>query len=79
MVSQVNANNGTNEIGGTFQITATARPGKNLDDIEKEINAEIERIKKEPPTAEEMSRALERDRITDDLRAADGARQRQAS
>ncbi len=58
MVSQVNAGNGTNEIGGTFQITATARPGKNLDDIEKEINAEIERIKKDPPSADEMARAL---------------------
>lgn len=58
MVSQVNAGNGTNEIGGLFQVIATARPGKNLDDIEKEINAEIDRIKKEPPTAEEMSRAL---------------------
>ncbi|NMV22884.1 insulinase family protein, partial [Vibrio parahaemolyticus] len=37
---------------------ATARPGKSLDDAEKEILAEIERIKNEPPTAEEMSRAL---------------------
>src|SRR4030095_5788041 len=35
----------------------TARPGKSLDDIEKEINAEIERIKKDPPTADEMTRA----------------------
>ncbi|MEK7854448.1 MAG: insulinase family protein, partial [Acidobacteriota bacterium] len=58
MVSQIFANNGTNEIGGTFQVQATARPGKSLDDIEKEINSEIERIKKEPPTAEEMGRAL---------------------
>ncbi len=58
MVSQIFANNGTSEVGGTFQIQATARPGKNLDEIEKEINAEIERIKKEPPTAEEMTRAL---------------------
>ena len=58
MVSQVNAGSNTNEIGGLFQITASARPGKNLDEIEKEINSEIERIKKEPPTAEEMSRAL---------------------
>ena len=58
LVSQVNAGNSTNEVGGLFQVAATARPGKNLDDIEKEINAEIERIKKEPPTAEEMTRAL---------------------
>ena len=52
------AGNGTSEIAGTFQITALAKPGKTLDEIEKEINLEIERIKKEPPTAEEMSRAL---------------------
>ncbi len=58
MVSQIGAGNSTSEIGGTFQITATARPGKSLDDIEKEINVEIERIKKDPPTADEMSRAL---------------------
>ncbi|MEO6333581.1 MAG: pitrilysin family protein [Pyrinomonadaceae bacterium] len=57
MAQQVGAFNGTNEIAGTFQIQATARPGKSLDDIEKEINAEIERIKKEPPTADEMARA----------------------
>ena len=58
MVSQIGAGNGTNEIGGLFQIQATARPGKNLDEIEKEINVEIERIKKQPPTVEEMTRAL---------------------
>ena len=40
-----------------FQIQATARPNKSLDDIEKEINLEIERIKKEPPTDAEMTRA----------------------
>jgi zinc protease len=45
-------------IAGQFQITATARPQKTLDEIEKEIVVEIERIKKEPPTAEEMERAL---------------------
>ena len=47
----------TGEIAGTFRISSTARPGKNLADIEKEINAEIERIKNEPPTAEELERA----------------------
>lgn len=57
MVSQIGAFNGTSEIAGTFQIVATARPGKSLDDIEKEINAEIEKIKREPPTNAEMSRA----------------------
>ena len=54
----VAAYNGTNEIAGLFQITALAKPGKSLDEIEKEINSEIERIKQTPPTQEEMTRAL---------------------
>ncbi len=57
IAQNVGAGNATNEIGGTFQIQATARPGKSLDDIEKEINLEIERIKKDPPTAEEIARS----------------------
>ena len=52
------ANNPAQEISGLFQITATAKPGKTLEEIEREINAEIERIKKEPPTQEELTRAL---------------------
>lgn len=58
LVQNIFAGNGTREIAGTFQITATARPGKSLEDIEKEVNAEIERIKQAPPTAEELTRAL---------------------
>lgn len=46
------------EIAGQFAVTSTARPGNSLDEIEKEINLEIERIKKEPPTADELNRAL---------------------
>lgn len=58
LAQNIFANNSTNEIAGLFQITATARPNKSLDEIEKEVNDEIEKIKKEPPTAEEMTRAL---------------------
>jgi zinc protease len=58
IAQQVGAFSGTNEIAGLFQIQTTARPGKSLEDIEKEIDAEIARIKSAPPTAEEMSRAL---------------------
>lgn len=54
----VGAFNFAQEIGGLLIVQSTARPGKSLDDIEKEILAEIERIKKEPPTADEMARAL---------------------
>jgi zinc protease len=52
------AGNNTSEIGGLFQIQVTARPGKTLEEIEKEVNTEIERLKQTPPTAEEVSRAL---------------------
>lgn len=58
IAQQVGAFDGTSEIGGLFQINALAKPGKSLDEVEKEINVEIERLKKEPPTAEEMTRAL---------------------
>ena len=54
---QISAFNSTNEIAGTFQITATARPGRSLDEIEADINTEIERIKKEAPAADEITRA----------------------
>lgn len=50
--------NSTREIAGQFLVTSTARPGKSLDEIEKELNVEIEKIKKEAPTADEMARAL---------------------
>ena len=60
IVQDVNAGHPTREIGGAFQITATARPNKTLSEVEQEINIEIERIKREPPTADEVSRALNR-------------------
>ena len=46
------------EAAGMMIVQSSAKPGKSLDEIEKEINIEIERIKTEPPTAEEMTRAL---------------------
>ncbi|MDQ2747532.1 MAG: insulinase family protein, partial [Acidobacteriota bacterium] len=46
------------EAAGMMIVQSTAKPGKSLGDLEKEINVEIERLKNEPPTAEEMTRAL---------------------
>ena len=46
-----------NEIGGFFKVEVEAAPGKTLDEIEKEITFQIERLKKEPPTTEETIRA----------------------
>jgi len=51
IAQQLFARNSTSEIAGLYQIIAVARPGKSLDDVEKQINSEIERIKQEGPTA----------------------------
>lgn len=58
LVANVFAGNNTSEIAGLFQITATARPGKTLDEIEAAINTELERIKKDGPTADEITRSI---------------------
>ena len=58
LVQTIGGGNGSREIAGTFQVTALARQGKSLAEIEKEINLELERIKQAPPTAEELARAL---------------------
>jgi zinc protease len=57
IAQDVNAGNGAQEIAGRFQITATARPGKTLEELESVINAEIEKIKKEGPTQDEVDRS----------------------
>ena len=57
IAQDVNAGNGAQEIAGRFQITATARPGKTLEELEGAINAEIEKIKKEGPTQDEVDRS----------------------
>ena len=54
----ISASNYGRELSGLFQISSTAKPGQMTDGIEKEILAEIERIKKDAPTSEEISRAL---------------------
>ncbi|HLL99918.1 MAG TPA: pitrilysin family protein [Pyrinomonadaceae bacterium] len=73
IVQDVFTSHPTREIAGTFQVTATARPNgpKDIDEmranpakflmpIEEQINIEIERIKKEAPSMEEVSRAVNR-------------------
>jgi len=60
IAQDIEAGNSSREIAGLFQITSTARPGKTLEEIEKEINFEIERIKQTPPTTEEINLALNR-------------------
>ncbi|HLZ49877.1 MAG TPA: pitrilysin family protein [Candidatus Acidoferrum sp.] len=45
-----------NEIGGQFLVQATARPGQNLAQVEKELDEELARFLKDGPTAEELAR-----------------------
>ena len=46
------------EIAGIFYVVLTARPGHALDELEKAAMEEIDRLKSEPPTAEEVARAV---------------------
>jgi zinc protease len=45
-------------LGGSFLIIATARPGKSIDEIQKVIDEELERLRREPPDSREVQRAL---------------------
>src|SRR6266702_3454477 len=45
-----------NEIGGQFRVQATARPGQDLAQVEKELDEELARFLKDGPTAEELQR-----------------------
>jgi zinc protease len=45
-----------NEIGSTFQIYATARPGDDLSKVEKAIDEELARFLRTGPTAAELAR-----------------------
>ena len=56
IAQQINIFNNTSELAGTMQLVATPRPGRTLEEIEKIVAAEIEKIKAQPPTAEELER-----------------------
>jgi zinc protease len=45
-----------NEIAGQFYVQATAKPGGDLAQVEKELDEELVRFLKEGPTAEELAR-----------------------
>jgi len=56
IAQDVSAFNNAQELGGQFQIVATAKPGKTLEEIEKVIAEELDKLRREPPTAEEIER-----------------------
>src|SRR5207302_10589779 len=57
IAQEVSAFNGAREIGGQFQIVVTAKPGVKLEDLEQAVDAEVAKLKTEPPTTEEIERA----------------------
>jgi zinc protease len=56
IATNANAFVGLSEIGGQFRIQATARPGQDLGQVEKELDEELARFLKDGPTPEELAR-----------------------
>jgi len=58
MAQDVYAYQGSMALSGSFQIAATARPGKSAADLQAAIDEELDRLRKAPPSAAEVERAL---------------------
>ncbi|HVF29825.1 MAG TPA: pitrilysin family protein, partial [Pyrinomonadaceae bacterium] len=58
LASEVLVRTFSGDLGGFFQIFATARSNRSVEDIEKEIEKEIERIKLDGVSAGEVNRAI---------------------
>lgn len=56
MAQDVNAYQQSQALGSVFQVVVTARPGKNLDEIQKIVDEEIARLASAPPEARELER-----------------------
>jgi zinc protease len=60
IAQSVSAGQDSEEISGAFMIEATAQPGQKLADLEKAILEQVNRIQQQPPTADEVTRSLNR-------------------
>jgi zinc protease len=58
MAQEVTAYQGSGALGSSFQIIATARPGHTVAEMQQAIDEEIERLKRQPPDAREVQRAI---------------------
>ena len=58
MAQTVMARQQSGALGSEFLITATARPGKSIADIEKVIDEELDRLRQQPPELREVQRAV---------------------
>jgi zinc protease len=57
IATDVVAYQGSSEIGSTFVVQATARPGGDLRVVERAVDEEMARLLRDGPTAEEVERA----------------------
>jgi zinc protease len=58
IAQDVNVFQQSSQFGSSFRISATARPGHTLSDLETVIQEELDRIRHEPPTTREVGRAV---------------------
>jgi zinc protease len=58
MAQDVSAFQRSGALGSAFLIVATARPGRSIDEIQDAIDEELDRLRREPPTAREIQRAV---------------------
>jgi len=58
IAQEVTAYQASAALGSSFKIIATARPGHTAAELQAAIDDEIERLKREPPAAREVERAL---------------------
>ena len=58
IAQNVFAYQGSGELGSSFQIIATARAGHDLDELERVIQEEIDRLKSETPGEREVQRVV---------------------
>ena len=58
IAQDVSAYQSSAQLGSSFQIVATARPGRTAAELQRVIDEEIDRLRTEPPTAREVERAI---------------------
>jgi predicted Zn-dependent peptidase len=75
IAQDVSASQASMGLGSRLTITATAKPGHTLDELSAAIDAELTRLRADPPTAEELEGARNR-QLADLYRGLDSVEQR---
>jgi zinc protease len=75
IAQEVSADQDGAALGGKLMVVATAKPGHTLDELGRAVDAEVARMRAEPPTAGEVEGARNR-RLAGLYRAVDNLEQR---